>query len=230
VTQIEIDKRPRLQKLQNMFKIKAIMQTANKAMEGILDGKDLNITELNHLIYAAATVITEEINGKGEYKLETQGSKTPPWVRHIQQSTNDIRKELSALVEIKRDNRKVQNVKRTRLLKKYIIEKKENLDQVIEELKQKVSAKTQRLFRYRKRQNQLSQNKLFRTECKKFYNCFRQKYSSVKNAPNKERTFGAKYMGKKFNIMERHTGLKTSTNKIQAWNGAQYVKNTLQMH
>jgi len=27
------DKRPRLQKLQNTFKIKAIMQTANKAME-----------------------------------------------------------------------------------------------------------------------------------------------------------------------------------------------------
>jgi hypothetical protein len=44
-TQIEIDKRPRLQKLQNMFKIKAIMQTANKAMEEILDGKD--IAELN---------------------------------------------------------------------------------------------------------------------------------------------------------------------------------------
>ena len=31
-------------------------------------------------------------------------------------------------------------------------------------------------------------------------------------------------MGKKFNIMERRTGLKTSTNTIQAWNGAQYVK------
>ena len=29
---IEMDKRLRLQKLQNMFKIKAIMQTANKAM------------------------------------------------------------------------------------------------------------------------------------------------------------------------------------------------------
>jgi len=62
VTQIEIDKTPRLQKLQNMFKIKAVMQTANKAMEEILDGKDLNVAELNHLIYAAATVITEEIN------------------------------------------------------------------------------------------------------------------------------------------------------------------------
>jgi hypothetical protein len=72
VTQIEIDKGPRLQKLQNMLKIKAIIQTANKAMEEILDGKDLNIAELNHLIYVAAMVVTEEINGTGEYKLETQ--------------------------------------------------------------------------------------------------------------------------------------------------------------
>jgi len=58
VTQIEIDKRPRLQKIQNMFKMKTIMQMTNKAMEEILDGKDLNITQLNRLIYAAATVIT----------------------------------------------------------------------------------------------------------------------------------------------------------------------------
>ena len=33
------------------------MKTANEAVEEILDRKDLNITELNHLIYAAATVI-----------------------------------------------------------------------------------------------------------------------------------------------------------------------------
>ena len=35
------------------------------------------------------------------------------------------------------------NINRTRLLKKYNIEKAEELDQLIEELKQKVSAKTQ---------------------------------------------------------------------------------------
>jgi len=46
------------------------MKTANEEMEEILDEKDLNITLLNHLIYAAATVITEEINGTGEYKLQ----------------------------------------------------------------------------------------------------------------------------------------------------------------
>jgi hypothetical protein len=57
----------------------------------VLDEKELNITELNHPIYAAATVITEEINGIGEYKLHTQRSRTPPWVRRIQGSITDIR-------------------------------------------------------------------------------------------------------------------------------------------
>jgi hypothetical protein len=50
VKQIAIDKRPRLQKLQNMFKIKLIAKMANKAMKEILDYKDLNITELNYFI------------------------------------------------------------------------------------------------------------------------------------------------------------------------------------
>jgi hypothetical protein len=74
-----------------MSKLKAITKTANEAMREILDEKDLNITELNHLIYAAATGITEEINETGEYRLQTgeyrlqtQRSKTPPWVRRIQ--------------------------------------------------------------------------------------------------------------------------------------------------
>jgi hypothetical protein len=43
------------------------MIMANEAMEEMLDQTDLNITELNHLIYAAATVITEEINGTGNH-------------------------------------------------------------------------------------------------------------------------------------------------------------------
>ena len=60
------------------------MKTANEANKEILDEKDLDITELNHLIYAAATVITEEINGTGVYKLQTHRSKTPPCVRRIQ--------------------------------------------------------------------------------------------------------------------------------------------------
>jgi len=62
------------------------MKTAREIMEEILDGKELSTTEFNHLIYAAATVTTLELNGTGEYKLETQRSKTPPCVRRIQGS------------------------------------------------------------------------------------------------------------------------------------------------
>jgi hypothetical protein len=100
------------------------MKTANEAMGEILDEKDLNITELNHLIYAAATVIMEDINGMGEYRPQTRISTIPPWVRNIQGSINDIRKELTALVEIQRDDRKVTNIKRTKLLNKYNTEMK----------------------------------------------------------------------------------------------------------
>jgi len=114
-----------------------------------------------------------------------QISKPSPWVRCTQGSINGIRKELPELVEIKRDNRRVQNIKRTRLFKKYNTEKKEDLNRLIQELKQKVAAKMQRLSRYWKRQNQYYQNKLFMTDYKKFYNQLRQTYSNVKDAPEK---------------------------------------------
>jgi len=104
-----------------------------------------------------------------------------------------------ALVEIQRDYRKVKNIKRTRLLKKYNIEKKESLDQLTEELKQKVSTKTQRLFRYKRRQTQYYQNNLFITDCKKFYNRLRQANPNVKNVPGKEEVenFWRQIYGKK---------------------------------
>jgi hypothetical protein len=168
VLQIEIDKKPRQQKLQNVFKVKEIMKIANEAMVEILAGKDQNMTELNHLIYAAVTALTEEINGTGSYKSETQRPETPPWARRIHDSINGIRKELSALAEIKRNDRNTHNMKRERLLRKYKIEAKENLDQVIEELKQKVSAKTQRLSRYKKRQNSVTKIKCLEQTARNF--------------------------------------------------------------
>ena len=85
---------------------------------------------------------------------------------------------------------------------------KESLDQLIEELKQKVFTKTQLLSRYKKRQTQYYENKLFRTECKKFYNRLRQPNPKMKNAPGKEEVenFGKKCMGKKSHIMKKHAG------------------------
>ena len=69
-----------------MLKIKEIVKNANEAIAEILSDKDLNLTEINHLIYAAATVITEKVNGIGYYKSETHSPKTHTWVRCIQES------------------------------------------------------------------------------------------------------------------------------------------------
>jgi hypothetical protein len=118
VTQIQINERPRLQKLQSTFQINEILKTANEAVAKLLKDKDLNLTEIIHLIYTAAMVIMKEINATGCYKSETQSPKTPPWVRCIQESINGIRKELSSFTEIKRDEMKTQNMKRKRLLRK----------------------------------------------------------------------------------------------------------------
>jgi hypothetical protein len=106
-----MDHRPRLQRHQNMFELEVIMKASNEAMGELLDEKELDITELNQLIYAAATDITEEVNGMEKYRQQTQRVTTPSWVRRIQGNINYIRKELSALVEIQRDNRKVTNIK-----------------------------------------------------------------------------------------------------------------------
>jgi hypothetical protein len=69
-------------------------------MTKILEDKVLNLTKINHLIYAAAAFIKEDVNGIGSYKSETQHPETPPWVRRIQESVSGTRKELSALTEM----------------------------------------------------------------------------------------------------------------------------------
>jgi hypothetical protein len=83
VTQIEISKRLRLRKLKGKYKINKTVKTATTTIGKALKDKDLILTEINHLIYAAAVVITEEVNGTGCYKSETNRLKTPLWVRLI---------------------------------------------------------------------------------------------------------------------------------------------------
>ena len=137
------------------------MITGNEAMGEILKDKDMNLTEINRLIYGATTVITEEVNDAEYYTCETRSPKTPPCVRRKRESINGIRKEVSALTEVKIEEKekKTQNMKRKRLLRKYNIQKKENLGLGIEQLKQKVPGKTLRLSRHRKTQNHCYHNK-----------------------------------------------------------------------
>jgi len=73
-----------------------IAKTAKEAIAEILKDKDWKLIVINHLNYSAATVITEDVNRNGCYKSETHNPKTHPWVRRIQDTIKDIRKDLSA--------------------------------------------------------------------------------------------------------------------------------------
>jgi len=47
------------------------VKTVNEAIAVILKDEDLNLTAINHLIYVAAVIITEEVYGTGCYQSET---------------------------------------------------------------------------------------------------------------------------------------------------------------
>ena len=129
-------------------------------MAEIPEGKDLNMTQLHNLVDAAATVITEDVNGTWRYKSETQSPKTPLWIKWLQESINGIRKQLSALAEVTRDEMKTQSEKKDNLTE-YNKVKGDNFDQ------QKSLNKKQQ---QRCNDCQDTGNKMFRTDCKKFYN------------------------------------------------------------
>ena len=73
---------------------------------------------------------------------------------------------------------------------------------MIEKLKHKMSANTQLFSRYRKRQNQYYQNKMFRKTAGNF-----TENTNVKNAPTKEEldNFWKERFEKRFNTMKKLT-------------------------
>jgi hypothetical protein len=115
---------------------------------------------------------------------------------------------LLILIEIKRDSRKVKNIKRARLLKKCNIEKEKNLNQLIDKLKQKASAKTQPLSRYKKRQNRITKINCLGQTVRNFITVLDRHTAMRKmhQTKSKWRIFGRKFMRKKFKIMNQHAG------------------------
>jgi hypothetical protein len=107
-----------MQKLQSVFQIEEIVETAKETVAETLQDKDVNMTEINHLIYPASTAITGAINETGCYKSLSDSPKPSLWVRRMQESRNVIRKDLSAVAEMKRDETK------TEIEKKEIIKEK----------------------------------------------------------------------------------------------------------
>ena len=116
----------------------------------------LGITEIDQLIYATASVITEKL-GVMIQKMKSQKYKQPQWKERISTDIESLRKKLSE----KAKGGMVSQRKIRRLLSQFKCKNEEEIPVLTEKIKQQITAKSQRIRRYKKRRKQYRQNTLF---------------------------------------------------------------------
>jgi hypothetical protein len=94
---LQMSERQRLPNLIENNKIIRLKKEINGIIEEILKENETDITDLNRLIYAAETVITEKVIKPGKTVKSRQNKNS--WKIRIQKQISNWRKELSILVE-----------------------------------------------------------------------------------------------------------------------------------
>jgi len=113
----------------------------------------MNITDINNLIYAVATIMTQILNEPNKRSKNRRGVKFLK-IR-MQKQISSWRKELSIIAETGpgSDNVKL-NRKKRKILKIYRVTKAREFAQLTETLKQKMQANSHRIKSYEKRERQ----------------------------------------------------------------------------
>ena len=156
---------------------------ANKAIDQIKEesGK-LSLTDINHLMYATASAVTESLGMKTKEKSRLRKPNQPKWEKKIESEICKIRGDISALNEIKNKKSVKEKLKKA-LFNKYNIKQEKQIPTIIETLKRQLQAKTQRIRRFQRRRNFFHQNKLYRENAKKFYRELGKKSIEINETP-----------------------------------------------
>ena len=121
-------------------------------------------TQTNDLIYAAATVLTEN---PGVKTATNENKKDPWWKRRLEGQIQQLRRDLSRLQQLK-EGKMTKTRHREDIQKKYQLREK-GVKHVIEELKLGIIAKAAKVRRYKERIKQFKQNRLFKEDQSRFY-------------------------------------------------------------
>ena len=144
-------------------KLKKEMNRVNQVIRHI-ETKD--ITETIELIKAATVWVTEQLGLK---KTEFRAKKDPWWKRRIEDDIKRIRNDVNILQrDVRGELSHKKSEKLQRLKEKYRVNKK-GIKTVVEELKQRMIAKSAKIKRYDQRINQFRQNRIFSVDQKKIY-------------------------------------------------------------
>ena len=168
-------------KAYNQKKLKEKTKEVNEALRMI---HTHNITESNNLAYAGARLVVDLMEIKiSQRKTPSKEPNTPPWKKRLETQLTDLRADLSKIIDMSA-NRLQNNKIKEKLNKKYKIHEK-GLNHVIEDIKQRVKAKANKIQRYTNRNRGYQQNKLFQTNQKRLYNQLRGE-NSQQEAPEAE--------------------------------------------
>ena len=131
-----------------------------------------NITETNNLVYAGARLVMELMEAQAPSRPQSgHRPRQPPWKRRLNKQIMDMRADLSRMREMKENNLRSSKA-RNDLEQKYKIQEK-GLNNVMEDVKQRLKAKAHKVQRYENRNKGYQQNKLFETNQKCLYNQLR---------------------------------------------------------
>ena len=131
------------------------------------------------------------------YKLKHQKKNVPKkhaWQERIQKQINTLRSTLKTHKNV-RNNNNVNISKSRKLMTKYKIKRHEEIQTVLEKIKQTIQAKAARLRRYQKRSRFYKDTNLFKNNPKKLYRNNGKSQIKVNKAPAEEeiRFFWEKY-------------------------------------
>lgn len=216
----ELTERDVLPKIYLNNKAKELIKEGNILINKVLQEKDqLNLKEINALVYATAKTVTTELIGKQKRPQMKTKEYLPPWQRRLENKIAALRKDLSILVCIS-ENKMMKDRKQAQdVISKYKINNEEELMLTIEQSKQKLTATAQRLRRYRTRQNQYLQNKMFQSNTKMFYRKLRQDNILIEQHPSKTQL--EEYWGNLFENSEEHDKNAAWLKKIRKTKPAQ---------
>ena len=159
---IERGSKDKLLALRNVPKKKLLEETA-KVDKVLSKFKTHSITKTNELFYAGAVVVTNRLGVK-IHKVDWR--KEPMWKRRLQNKIKELRKDLSQLEAWK--HKDISNFRHwERLERKYSIRVKRL--NVIEELKQIITAIAAKVRMYQGRVDSYRQNRLFENNQRQFY-------------------------------------------------------------
>ena len=142
-----------------------------------------NITQTNKLIKAAAVWVADELGLK---KFKQGKKKEPWWKRRIEGDIKQLKKDINLLERVKKGAMGSQKEAKAKLLQEKYRVKKKGLTTVIEELKQRILAKSAKIKRYNQRIDQYRLNRLFKIDQKKVYNELNGNTGGNNDIPNAE--------------------------------------------